>query len=80
MTLKDLWEHLDHMAKCRIYLEYGVDNYDEVFAGIVYDMPYWLINFELSSDDNGEAIGVEIENSDTSGKQEPVFTIYVKEV
>ena len=62
MKLKKWLKPLDTAGlKCNIWIEYqktdGTYDEDCVYAGSMYDIPYWLVDYHLSpTDENGEAI------------------------
>ena len=46
---------------------------ESLFEGLVDNIPWWIADMELDTDDNGEAISIHTEE----GKK-PVLNIYVK--
>lgn len=73
MKLKKLLPHLSFLMSVQI-IEYNNNKEEILFKGLVYDIPWWLAELKLDTDDNGEAIS----NLQVEGMRDPVLNIYVK--
>ena len=71
MKLKKLLPHLNFLTRVEI-IEFH-DAEETLFEGLVDNIPWWIANMKLDTDDNGEAIYIHTEEG-----KEPVLNIYVK--
>lgn len=71
MKVKELLPHLHFLMSVEIIVFDGAE--ESLFKGLVDNIPWWIADMELDTDDNGEAISIHTEEG-----EEPVLNIYVK--
>ena len=78
MQVKDIITVLDSLNNIKIIQMDSFDNEiaeDEIFYGSVMDVPWYIIDYYLDNDHDGEALGVSIDKE----TKEAYFLLYVYE-
>ena len=71
MKVKELLPHLYFLMNVEIIEYNGTE--ESLFEGLVDNIPWWIADMELDTDNDGEAISIHAEEG-----KEPVLNIYVK--
>lgn len=82
MRLRKALKHINPIATyCHIYEAVYIDNddYEEIFSGDLFDIPWWIAEKHIDTDINGEGIALTPKiNRNEHGVEMVVVDIYVR--
>jgi hypothetical protein len=76
MKLKKIINYLDKRSFCKIWIN---DEEDPVYEGYIMDIPWYLLDYPLCNDSNGEAIGAVYDKDATNSNHRSYFAIFLLE-
>lgn len=76
MKLKKVIKYLDKLSHCKIWV---YNEEDPTYEGSVMDIPWYLLDYFLCNDDNGEAIGVGYDEKANNPNYRSYLAIYLLE-
>ena len=76
MKLKKIIKYLDKLSHCKIWIN---DEEDPAYEGCIMDIPWYLLDYPLCNDSNGEAIGAGYDKDATNPNYRSYFAICLSE-
>lgn len=76
MKLKKVIKYLDQLSHCKIWVN---EEEDPMYEGSVMDIPWYLLDFSLDNDGDGEAISAAYDKQAKNPNHYSYFAIYLKE-
>ena len=76
MKLKKVIKYLDKLSHCKIWIN---EEEDPAYEGCVMDIPWYLLDYSLNNDGDGEAIGAAYDKHAKNPNHCSYFAIYLKE-
>ncbi len=76
MKLKNVIKYLDKSSHCKIWIN---DEQDPVYEGLVWKVPWTLLDDPLNNDDDGEAIWATYDEKESNPNYRSYFAIYLLE-